>query len=75
MDYPDELLDTSCLRFIDEYGDTTFNQYQLPVLVDELESIRTKSKDAEASESLESIIAFVRKCQNHVHTYVKFVGD
>jgi hypothetical protein len=24
---------------------------------------------------LESLIAFVRKCEDNVHTYVKFVGD
>jgi len=75
MDHPDEVQSTWCLRFIDEYGDTTFNQYQLPVLVEELESIHSKSKDSEARESLESIIAFIRKCHDHAHTYVKFLGD
>ncbi len=75
MDHPDEIQNTCCLRFIDEYGDATFNQYQLPVLVQELESILPKSKDSAARESLESLIAFVRKCENNVHTYVKFVGD
>ena len=75
IDHPDELQSTCCLRFIDEYGDATFNQYQLPALVEELESILPKSKNPEAKEALESLIAFVRKCENNVHTYVKFVGD
>ena len=75
MDHPDQLNGTCCLRFIDEYGNTTFNQYHLPVLIQELESMIPKSKDAAAKESLESLIAFVRRCEDHVHTYVKFVGD
>lgn len=75
IDHPDELQNTCCLRFIDEYGDATFNQYQLPVLVEELESILPRSKNPEARKYLESLISFVRKCENNVHTYVKFVGD
>jgi hypothetical protein len=75
MDHPDELENTCCLRFIDEYGDTTFNQSQLPVLIRELESILPKSKDSAATESLESLIAFVRTAEDHVHTYITFVGD
>ena len=66
---------TSCLRFIDEYGDTTFNQYQIPILIKELESIRQHSKNEQARESLELLIAFVRKAEGQVHTYIKFVGD
>jgi hypothetical protein len=47
-----------------KYGDTTFNQPQLPLLIQELESIRPKAKDTAARDSLDSIIAFVRKAQN-----------
>ncbi len=75
MDHPEELQKTCCLRFIDEYGDTTFNQYQLPILIEELESILPRSKDSAAKESLESVIAFIKKVDGRVHTYVKFVGD
>jgi hypothetical protein len=32
--------DGRCLAFIDPYGDTTFNQLQLPVLLAELASLR-----------------------------------
>ncbi|MEZ6141833.1 MAG: hypothetical protein R3B84_14775 [Zavarzinella sp.] len=28
-----------CLRFIDPWGDTTFNQLQLPFLIEELEDL------------------------------------
>ena len=70
-----ELDKTCCLKFIDEYGDTTFNQYQIPVLIEELESLLPRSKDSEARESLESLLTFVRKAENKVHTYIKFYGD
>jgi hypothetical protein len=44
INHPQELDGTCCLRFIDEYGDTTFNQWQIPVLIQELESILQNSK-------------------------------
>jgi len=75
IDHPDELAHTCCLRFIDEYGDTTFNQSQLSVLIEELESILPKSKDAAARQSLELLITFVRNAQDKIHTYIKFIGD
>ena len=37
---------TRCLRFIDHYGDTVFNRYQIPVLISELESLRSRVTDA-----------------------------
>jgi hypothetical protein len=31
---------TVCLRFVDSYGDTVFNQLQIPVLINEFEAAR-----------------------------------
>ncbi len=70
-----EFENTVCLKFIDDYGDTTFNQVQIPVLIEELESLLPKAKDAEARLALETLIAFVRKAAGKVHTYIKFIGD
>lgn len=66
---------TCCLKFIDEHGDTTFNHFQIPVLIGELESLLPGSKDTEARESLELLITFIRKAGGKVHTYIKFYGD
>ena len=71
----DDLKDTCCLRFIDPYSDTTFNQFQIPILVEELKSLLSKSQDAQVRENLESLINFIRKAEEQVHTYIKFVGD
>ena len=70
-----ELQETCCLRFIDPYSDTTFNQFQIPILIEELKSLLPKSKDSQARENLESLINFIRKAEEQVHTYIKFVGD
>jgi len=36
---------TTCLRFIDPYGNTVFNEIQLPVLLSELEAVRSSLDD------------------------------
>lgn len=64
--------DSCCLRFIDPYGDTTFNQLQLPVLVAEL---RAAAADAsELCSRVEALAGFIEACTK-THTYVQFVGD
>jgi len=75
-----ELLDrehpgTCCLRFLDPYGDAVFNQAQLPVLLDELRALRGRLHDAELVSVLDAVIAFVRRAEGQIHTYVRFVGD
>jgi hypothetical protein len=66
---------TTCLRFIDPYGDTTFNQYQLPVLIEEIEVLTRRAPDAEARTVLADLLAFLERARGRVHTYVKFIGD
>ena len=72
---PNEIQGTCCLRFLDDYGDTTFNQIQIPVLLAELESLLPKSNDDEARKRLELVIGFIRKAKGEIHTYIKFYGD
>lgn len=64
---------SACLRFIDPYGDTTFNQFQIPVLLTELESLLARKPDFGAQ--LGELIRFVSAARDQVHTYVKFIGD
>jgi hypothetical protein len=66
---------TCCLRFIDPYGDTTFNQSQLLVLVDELQDLRNRVGEPEGVEVLDALLRFLQSAVGQVHTYVKFVGD
>jgi hypothetical protein len=62
-----DLSGTICLRFIDRYGNTVFNQAQIPVLEKELALL-------ERNEQVEAVIALVQKAKE-LHTYLKFYGD
>ncbi|MFZ1790892.1 MAG: hypothetical protein WAT92_21385 [Saprospiraceae bacterium] len=72
-DYND--LSSYCLRFIDLYGDTTFNNLQAPVFIKELEKKLTDSLPIESKELIENIIRLANRCNNEVHLYLKFYGD
>jgi len=63
-----------CLRFIDPWGDTTFNQQQLPILVQELDALRSKLPDGQRAAG-DALLAFLRRGLDQVHTYIKFIGD
>jgi len=64
-----------CLRFIDPYGDTTFNQGQIPILIKELKSAVENTNDNLAKNHGKKLIALIEKIENEVHTYIKFCGD
>ena len=71
----DTVRETShCLQYIDPYGDTTFNQLQLPQLIREMEQASSQINDSDLWQRAEQVLAFVRRCED-VHTYVKFIGD
>ena len=67
--------DTMCLRFIDPYGDTTFNGLQLPVIEDELRKQLETTTVPLLKAHLQKIIDLVVKAQSDVHIYIKFFGD
>jgi len=67
--------DFPCLRFVDPYGDTVFNQLQIGQLVAELEKLSEQHYDPEVERHLRSVLEFVRQARDRVHTYVKFYGD
>jgi len=67
--------DTVCLRFIDAWGDTTFNQAQVPMLVNELRSSLAGQTDVEICAHLEKVIRLVERAVGQTHTYVRFIGD
>lgn len=67
--------ETVCLRFIDEYGDTTFNQFQIPVLLEELHGAVLRCTNLEARAYGEKLAALVATAEGKMHTYVKFIGD
>ncbi len=64
-----------CVRFIDPWGNTLFNQAQLPVLLEELSSTHADEADLEARAHLEKVMRLVEKAIGRTHTYLRFVGD
>ena len=72
-DYNDK--SSYCLRFVDLYGDTTFNNLQMNELIHELEAIRETADSNEKRELIEQLLRLSSKCKEQVHLYLKFYGD
>jgi hypothetical protein len=70
-----ESTQTTCLRFIDPVGDTTFNQLQIPVLLGELITAVRICRDPQAKGHGEQLVSLIEGADGQVHTYVKFIGD
>lgn len=66
---------TFCLRFIDHYGDTTFNYLQIAVLGQELEFLMNKIENSEDKLQFFKIVELLNEHKNKHHVYLKFYGD
>ena len=66
---------TACLKFVDAWGDTVFNQLQIPVLLQELRVEEQRQTDSEVIAHLGKVIMLVERAVDQMHAYVKFVGD
>jgi hypothetical protein len=66
--------ESTCLRFIDPYGDTIFNQLQLPVLAAEIAGIRAEASEKDLQMHIDQVLFFLSESEG-VHVYVCFVGD
>jgi hypothetical protein len=64
-----------CLRFIDAFGETVFNQLQAPFLLNELEHSAAKQINADVKAHLQKVCRLVSAAQHKGHTYIKFTGD
>ena len=67
--------DSICLRFIDHFGDTVFNQAQIPYLEKELSEISPAKLPADTRAHLEKILLLISHARGRTHTYLKFYGD
>ena len=64
-----------CLRFVDPYGDTVFNQKQIPVFLEELLALADEKLSADERLHRDAIAELAVRAQSKVHTYLKFYGD
>lgn len=67
--------DSVCVRFIDAFGDTVFNQAQIPFLLKELEHSEALQTDAEVKAHLHKVCRLVLQAYGKTHMYIKFIGD
>lgn len=61
------------LRFIDWYGDTTFNHLQVPSFL--AEWVKLKARSADDRILLDRVAALARRVEGTPHLYLKFYGD
>lgn len=66
--------DSVCLRFIDPYGYTTFNSYQIEMLESELTPLADDTNPAVASQA-KGLLAFIQQMQDRDLRFLKFSGD
>ena len=68
-------LEFPCLRFVDPYGDTVFNQAQIQQVLLELEMLSTREHEPEVGRHLRAVREFVQQAVDQTHTYIRFYGD
>ena len=66
---------STCLEFVDPYGDTTFNVKQVDALKSELRQLLEDDIDASAALQAKSLLEFIADIQKRTHLYLKFIGD
>lgn len=65
--------DYKLLKYIDPFGDTTFNHLMLDDLI--LDFTILNSKLSHDVDKFEEIIRLANECKTDMHTYLKFYGD
>jgi len=61
------------LKYLDPYGDTTFNAFMFEDLINDF--IELKTLLPTDKKQIDTVIEYVRECDEDVHTYLKFYGD
>ena len=64
-----------CLRFVDPFGDTLFNQIQIPLVIKELEKRLRGPAKPDVKGHCEAILRTVKAAAGEEHTYVRFSGE
>jgi len=64
-----------CVKFIASYGDTYFNQLQLPVLIAEVAALAQAERNAARRGRIQHFRSWLVSLEGQIHTYVRFVGD
>jgi hypothetical protein len=66
---------SSCLGFIDWYGNTIFNYLQMDPFLIEWQALRGHAFDEEENRIISEVESLAVRCRNERHLYLKFIGD
>lgn len=61
------------LKYVDPYGDTTFNAFMFEDLIKDL--IELKALLPMEKEQIDIVISYAKECDDEIHSYLKFYGD
>ena len=61
------------LKYLDPSGDTTFNSRMFDDLIKDLNKLNELLPADK--EQIDTVISYAKKCNEDVHTYLKFYGD
>jgi hypothetical protein len=61
------------IKYLDPYGDTTFNAIMFDDLITDLTELKTHRPYS--AFIIDKIIQLATSCKNDVHSYLKFYGD
>lgn len=59
------------IKYLDPYGDATFNKLQMSDLIKDLNEL----KKTESKEQIDEICQLAARCKSGVHLYLTFYGD
>ena len=63
------------LRYVDLYGNTYFNKFQMADLLADWRAIELLIEGADDAVFWREVQRLAEECQNETHTYVRFAGD
>ena len=64
-----------CLRFVDQDGETVFNQVQITFLARELETRLRAVAKSDLKEHAEALLKLIKSTEGEAHTYVRFSAE
>lgn len=65
---------TTCMRFIDPYGETIFNRGQCGVLREEWACLADGAPE-HVQRWIDDVAKLIERCSSDMHLYVRFSGD
>lgn len=66
---------SDALKWIDPYGDTTFNTVQAEALLDDWRRAEPLIASSQDRVTWDRLAALAVRCQSEPHLYLRFIGD